>query len=939
MRFLCWFAALFTLSLSAQTYHLSTAARRGDNGDNQQATAAELLYPRGIAVARDGTVYVAQVGANRVRRIAPNGIITTYAGTGIAGFSGDGGPATAAQLSGPTGLALDQKGDLFILDSSNGRVRRVTPDGVIQTFAGKGGCAGNTNGPAVNLQICTLSGITVDPTGNLYLAEEDGAEEGTGHAIWKVDPSGNATAFAGSAAGVGALQAPTEIAWDAVGNNLYIYDLVYIYRRSPAGALDVIAGSFSGLDHVVTGVPAKGSYLVGVTSMTTDAQGNLYFSTGFGTAPSAVFVIQGGILNPVTGVNQANTSGFDGDDGTRLSQPGGMTFDANGNLYISDYNNHRVRRLAAGGALTTIAGSRTLPSGSTAPSFRLGSTQSIGLAPDGSLYFADFPYAQVRKIQPNGSVATVAGNGFTTPSGDGGPATSAGLGGSLNLIALDRLGNLDIHSFNTYRLRQVTPDGAIRTLAGNGVRTGPVGDVYAMAGDAMGTVYFSDSSMIRRTSGGLVTNVYPASSGSMAISPSGATYILGFQEVYRIDGDTLTRVAGTPNPKPGLVNDGLPATDAFLPFPKAIAFDPAGNLYISGQVTSQGPGAVWRIGSDGIQRRIAGPADGPESPDGTPAATAAFGLPYGISVDSSGNVFLATISEIKVLVPDTGSGCSIRLASNAADVPAAGGDSSVGVTASLYFCPYAIAAQATWIKPAVAGASGKSSVTFHIDPNTGAARQGTVTIGALTFTVRQPGAPLAISGATTLPAAIAGAGYSATLAATGGAQPYTWALASGTLPDGITLSAAGTLAGTPASAGTFAFTARVTDSAAASASQAFTLTVSTTVSIDAVVNAAGALTGPVAPGELVAVYGKGLGCDAGTRGHHRAVRRHRGPDHLHLAWAADRGGPVRRLQPAPAGSGQIQRRVERALHPYPRRRGARDLHRRFQRQGPGCRAE
>ena len=158
----------------------------------------------------------------------------------------------------------------------------------------------------------------------------------------------------------------------------------------------------------------------------------------------------------------------------------------------------------------------------------------------------------------------------------------------------------------------------------------------------------------------------------------------------------------------------MPATDAFFPSP-AIAFDCRQFVYL-GSVTFQGPGAVWRVGADGIQRRIAGPADGPDSPDGTPAATAAFGLPYGISVDSSGNVFLATISEIKVLVPDTGTSCSIRLGSNAADVPAAGGDSSVAVTASLYFCPYAITAQAPWIKAALAGASGNSSVALTSIP-------------------------------------------------------------------------------------------------------------------------------------------------------------------------------------------------------------------------------
>jgi uncharacterized protein (TIGR03437 family) len=131
--------------------------------------------------------------------------------------------------------------------------------------------------------------------------------------------------------------------------------------------------------------------------------------------------------------------------------------------------------------------------------------------------------------------------------------------------------------------------------------------------------------------------------------------------------------------------------------------------------------------------------------------------------------------------------------------------------------------------------------------------------------VRQAGAPLAIS-ATALPAGNAGAAYTATLVATGGTPPYTWSLASGTLPDGITLSAAGALAGTTASAGAFAFTARVTDSAAASATQAFTLTIGTTVTVDAIVNAAGGLPGAVAPGELVAIYGKGLGAAQDAKG-------------------------------------------------------------------------
>ena len=254
----------------------------------------------------------------------------------------------------------------------------------------------------------------------------------------------------------------------------------------------------------------------------------------------------------------------------------------------------------------------------------MGAAQAVAAAPDGTVYFADYPFAQVKKIAPNGAVSVAAGSGYTIVSGDGGPAAAAAIGPGLNAVSLAPNGNLFLASIGTYRIREVTPDGTINTVIGSGRNGAPLHDVTAIAVDASGVVYYSDSLGLDRYFSGTSTVVYSSAPLSIAVSPSGVPHFLLNQSVYRLDGTDATLVAGTSTPKPGLINDGLPATQAFLPFPRAIAFDPAGNLYIGGQVTAGGPGAVWRVGSDGIQRRIAGPASGPASPDGTPAASAAL---------------------------------------------------------------------------------------------------------------------------------------------------------------------------------------------------------------------------------------------------------------------------------------------------------------------------
>lgn len=146
----------------------------GFAGDGGQARNAVLNYPQRVLIDPAGNVYVSDTGNNRVRKIAPNGVITTVAGGSVASFAGDGGPATQALLNQPIGLALDSAGNLYIADSGNHRVRKVDSSGTITTFAGDGAPPENGNGdggPAVDASLASANDIAIDTTGNLYIAD------------------------------------------------------------------------------------------------------------------------------------------------------------------------------------------------------------------------------------------------------------------------------------------------------------------------------------------------------------------------------------------------------------------------------------------------------------------------------------------------------------------------------------------------------------------------------------------------------------------------------------------------------------------------------------------------------------------------------------------------------------------------------------------------
>ena len=266
----------------------SAVGVQGFSGDGGPATAAQLYVPIGVAMDANGDLFIADSANQRIRKVSASGIITTVAGNGTAAFSGDGGLATAAQLNNPGGAAVDGSGNLFIADSSNNRIRKVSASGIITTVAGNGTAGfGGDGGLAMAAQLNNPEGVVVDGPGNLFIADTENSR------IRKVSASGIITTVAGSGvpgeahfegdgglATAALLGPPGGVAVDAFGN-LFIADLwtQRIRKVSASGIITTIAGnglpSFGGY-----GGPATAAALNGPRAISIDAQGNVVFSDG-----------------------------------------------------------------------------------------------------------------------------------------------------------------------------------------------------------------------------------------------------------------------------------------------------------------------------------------------------------------------------------------------------------------------------------------------------------------------------------------------------------------------------------------------------------------------------------------------------------------------------------------------------------------------------------
>ncbi|MFJ3205745.1 RICIN domain-containing protein [Streptomyces sp. NPDC086989] len=323
----------------------------GFAGDNERAAAAQLNHPFGLAMDSNGTLYFSDCDNHRIRKITTDGKVTTIAGTGTAGFRGDGGPATAAQLKTPRGMAVDSEGDLYVADSENHRIRKITADGKITTIAGTGvaGFRGD-GGPATVAQLNLPYAVTVDSAGVLYIADYKN------HRIRKIAADGKISTVAGTGvAGFGGdggpaisakLNYPYAVLLDSAGV-LYIADVDNrrVRKMTPDGKISTVAGTgtagFSG-----DGGPATSAQLNFPIALGMDSTGTLYVSEGRNHLVRRITA--DGTISTAAGTG---TLGFGGDGGpatsAQLNFPIGLAVDCVDTLYVADYKNHRIRKVAS----------------------------------------------------------------------------------------------------------------------------------------------------------------------------------------------------------------------------------------------------------------------------------------------------------------------------------------------------------------------------------------------------------------------------------------------------------------------------------------------------------------------------------------------------------------------------------------------------------------
>jgi hypothetical protein len=724
---------------SAQQDYINTFAGGGPN--NVPAATAPVYLPTNVALDGAGNYYFSTAGSNYQHRVwkvnGSTGILTIIAGTYYAGYSGDGGPATLAQLDNPQGIAVDHNGNVFIADQYNCLVREVTASsGIINTIAGIGGAGCSYNGdsqPATSAYLYYPSGVTIDNNGNLVIADQYNERvrlvscatvTSTGGAC--SPNAGQTTSDIYTIAGTGTpifsgdgglatssnLYLPYGVALDAQGN-LYIGDQY---------------------DQLVRRV-ACGTGISGCTAPSGETSGHIYTLAGNGETPGTT-----------------GTAGYNGDGinatSAELYYPSALSIDNSGNLFVADQYNHRIREVScvtktsSGGTCTpstgqtaakiyTAVGSGTAGyngDGIPATSTTADLYYPTGVAVDskGDIFIADYDDDRIREVPcdvstltctpPAGDTAqdiyTVAGTGSTSFFGEDIPATGAELQYPSG-TASDSLGNVYIADRNNCVVRVVNSAGNISTFAGIPGACGYNGDAqpatsanlyypYKVAVDSSNNVYISDTynCEIREVSAGTITQFAggngngcaysgdggPATSAALsyplgiAFDSSGNLYIADqYNDVIRkVSSGNISTIAGNNTLGYGFSGDGGPATSAELSYPNDVAVDGAGNVYIADQNNDR----IREVNTLGIISTFAGNGSAGYQGDGGLAVETSVYEPAGVAVDAAGDVLIADYDNQRVRLVD-GAGYIHTIAGNGT----AGfiGQDVLATTAELYY--------------------------------------------------------------------------------------------------------------------------------------------------------------------------------------------------------------------------------------------------------------
>ncbi|MCK6682751.1 MAG: hypothetical protein L6R30_10085 [Thermoanaerobaculia bacterium] len=582
-----------------------------------RANEARFAYPAGIARDTAGNIYVSDLYGYTIRRISPDGVVSTLAGSAWQTGSQDG-TGSAARFGQVAGMTTDASGNLFVADYTNATIRKVTPAGQVTTFAGMAGQKGAVDGNGSAARFCDLAAITMDGGGNLYASEECTGGNSLTANIRKVTPAGDVTtllrfrernAFSG-------------LTCDEAGNLFATRGSAHlVVKISPSLNESVVAGqttgSFSGGFKDGKAQEALFSYPRGIAL---GPSGDLFVGeTGNSTLRR---IATDGSVTTIAGQG-AEPGKADGPRlQARFSNPGSISVDSDSNLYVSDSSNHTIRRISASGMVTTYAGTpgESGPWDGPARQASFSSPAGTAVGSDGTVYVADRQNATIRRISPSGTVSTVAGLAQQKGSVDG-----AGSSARFNQpygIAVDKAGNLYVADTGNHTIRKVTSGDVVTTFAG-------------VAGQAA-------------TTDGTVPAARFNSPRCLTVDAAGILYVGEPYTIRRVTPEgVVTTIAGRAG-QYGSV-DGAGSEARFRSI-SGIAIAPQGEIYVTDEHT------VRKVTPDGVVSTGAGKALEAGSTDGS-GSLARFAYTSGIGVDASGTVYVSEspnhcIRKVELGLPD-----------------------------------------------------------------------------------------------------------------------------------------------------------------------------------------------------------------------------------------------------------------------------------------------
>ncbi len=515
---------------------VTTLAGAGTPGSGDgTGTAAGFNQPYGLAVDAGGNVYVADTGNHSIRKITPAGVVTTLAGSaGSAGSTDDTG--NSARFSAPIGIAVNSAGTVYVADTGNNTLRAITPAGVVTTLAGMAGMTGDSDGTGAAAHFTGLFGVTVDAGGTLYVADSGN------NRIRRVTAAGVVTTLAGTgdsgaADGTGlsaSFAAPEGVASGPSGT-LYVADTDnHTIRKIAVGSTTV--STYAGVSGVPgfadgAGQPAR---FQNPLSAVLDSSDNLFVAD----TDAAVIrrVTATGVRTLWIGTDGAAGYGEGGTATAQFFAPGGLALDGAGNLILADTGNHIIRRISAAPSASTLAGTPEDPgsqdgSGTSLPLAAQFSSPAAVATGNGLIYVADTDNSTIRRISSSGVVTTLAGNADEVDSIDGDCLTARFF--SPQGLAIDSSGNLYVADTENNTIRKITTGCQVTTLAGDAVNNAsgavdgsgsearfdtPLG----LAVDTAGNVYVADfNNGIRRiTAAGAVSTLLSLEDADGGVLPN-----------------------------------------------------------------------------------------------------------------------------------------------------------------------------------------------------------------------------------------------------------------------------------------------------------------------------------------------------------------------------------------------------------------------------------